>query len=152
MREMGVDEVGLKWPNDVLVRGAKLSGVLCEELPSGKIIAGVGVNLKFEGTRPAPGATALADHTPWHIGIADLVVAAILGQVRRSFALEQEVLARAVRSETMTLGRLVKVLEPGRPCWHGRARSIDSDGLLVVVNASGHERCLAVADVEHLYQ
>ena len=42
---------GLKWPNDVLVRGRKLAGILCEVAPSGTqegrvaIALGLGVNL-----------------------------------------------------------------------------------------------------------
>ena len=38
-------EVGLKWPNDVLVRGAKISGILLEKTANAYIIAGIGVNI-----------------------------------------------------------------------------------------------------------
>lgn len=38
-------EVGLKWPNDVLVRGAKVSGILLEKTENPYIIIGIGVNL-----------------------------------------------------------------------------------------------------------
>lgn len=34
----------IKWPNDVLVEGRKIAGILCE-LHAGKIIAGIGVNV-----------------------------------------------------------------------------------------------------------
>lgn len=45
---------GLKWPNDVLVRGRKLAGILCEVAPSGvqegrvAIALGLGVNLRVD--------------------------------------------------------------------------------------------------------
>jgi BirA family biotin operon repressor/biotin-[acetyl-CoA-carboxylase] ligase len=44
---------GLKWPNDVLVDGRKLAGILCEVEPSGAaedvaVALGLGVNLRVE--------------------------------------------------------------------------------------------------------
>jgi len=42
-------EARLKWPNDIMIRGRKLGGILCErdELPDGRlaIIVGIGVNV-----------------------------------------------------------------------------------------------------------
>ncbi len=34
----------IKWPNDILIRGKKLSGILCERVGD-KVIAGIGVNV-----------------------------------------------------------------------------------------------------------
>lgn len=45
---LGVKDVGLKWPNDVLIRGAKLGGILLEMTgdPAGRcqVVVGVGIN------------------------------------------------------------------------------------------------------------
>ena len=38
----------LKWPNDILINGKKISGILCE-YSTGKIFAGIGLNLKQKG-------------------------------------------------------------------------------------------------------
>src|SRR5690606_4240556 len=35
----------LKWPNDVLLSGRKLAGLLLESLPGGTLAVGIGVNL-----------------------------------------------------------------------------------------------------------
>src|SRR5262245_19176553 len=47
--ERGVSGVDIKWPNDVLVNGRKISGVLAEAMSAGteslRLILGVGVNL-----------------------------------------------------------------------------------------------------------
>jgi BirA family biotin operon repressor/biotin-[acetyl-CoA-carboxylase] ligase len=54
-------KITLKWPNDVLLEGQKLAGILLETVP-GALIVGIGVNLAVapEGT-PFP-ATSLAQH------------------------------------------------------------------------------------------
>ena len=38
-------EVGIHWPNDVMLDGRKLAGVLIEVLPDGKQVIGVGINV-----------------------------------------------------------------------------------------------------------
>lgn len=40
-------DLALKWPNDVLLQGRKISGILLEKAIGDYIIAGIGVNLKF---------------------------------------------------------------------------------------------------------
>ena len=37
-------EIGIHWPNDVMLDGRKLAGVLVEGLPGGKSVIGIGVN------------------------------------------------------------------------------------------------------------
>ena len=40
-------DVVLKWPNDVLLGGGKLSGILLEKAESGYMIVGIGINVKI---------------------------------------------------------------------------------------------------------
>ena len=50
LRAQGAREVGLKWPNDLLVRDAKLGGILIETRPAGDAIAAViGIGLNYRG-------------------------------------------------------------------------------------------------------
>lgn len=37
--------MALKWPNDVLVGGAKVCGILCERTSRGPVVVGIGVNV-----------------------------------------------------------------------------------------------------------
>ena len=65
VRFLGTSRAGggvmLKWPNDVLVDGRKLAGILCES-NDGKVIAGIGVNVNQVEFDPeiAERATSLA--------------------------------------------------------------------------------------------
>ena len=49
---VGVDSVGLKWPNDVIARGRKLGGVLTE-LSGGRCVVGMGINVALPPPDPA---------------------------------------------------------------------------------------------------
>lgn len=51
----------LKWPNDLLVGGAKLSGILLERADDAVVI-GVGVNLAHHPALADRATTSLADH------------------------------------------------------------------------------------------
>ena len=59
---MSVPEVQIKWPNDLLVRGAKLSGILLERAVDAVVI-GVGVNLAHHPQKLDRPATSLAELT-----------------------------------------------------------------------------------------
>ena len=52
--------LGLKWPNDVLLAGGKLSGILLE-MVRGHIVVGIGVNLAKAPEVPGRQTAALAD-------------------------------------------------------------------------------------------
>jgi len=61
LRNLGAQEVGLKWPNDVLWRGRKLAGLLLETR-HGKdydIVIGIGINVKM------PSIDTKAITQPW---------------------------------------------------------------------------------------
>lgn len=58
---LGRDEaLALKWPNDVLLEGGKLSGILLE-MVRGHIVVGIGVNLARAPDVPGRKTAALAD-------------------------------------------------------------------------------------------
>ena len=55
--------LGLKWPNDVLLDGGKLSGILLE-MVRGHVVVGVGVNLAQAPDLPDRKTAALSQHGP----------------------------------------------------------------------------------------
>lgn len=59
---LGVEELQLKWPNDVLWRGRKLAGLLletCYHADTIDVVAGIGINIKI----PRPDAISVTQ--PW---------------------------------------------------------------------------------------
>ncbi|MEO6942911.1 MAG: biotin--[acetyl-CoA-carboxylase] ligase, partial [Terrimesophilobacter sp.] len=78
--------VSLKWPNDVLIDGRKVSGVLSELLPdAASVVVGAGVNLTIPAeSLPVPTATSLLLHGAVLPAeeLADLVLAGYLDDLR----------------------------------------------------------------------
>lgn len=65
LEQLGVAGVQLKWPNDVLIHGAKLAGILVELLPgrgrTSAAVIGIGVNLGLPPAATIEGQKAVTD-------------------------------------------------------------------------------------------
>jgi BirA family transcriptional regulator, biotin operon repressor / biotin---[acetyl-CoA-carboxylase] ligase len=128
----------LKWPNDLLLDGAKLGGILAQSsLTAGQmcVVVGMGLNL---GWAP-PEAARLAGVTPTEFLPAWL---ATLSETIGSDCFEE------YRSRLTTIGQEVRVELPGETI-HGTATEIRRDGSLIV-EANGGLRTVSVGDVVHL--
>jgi hypothetical protein len=111
--------VRLKWPNDLLLEGRKVGGILVEATPS-KAICGIGINLSW-----APAGAAQLDQPRNQV----------LRRLRKAIekwcsAPPEDVLVRW-RQLSDTLGRKVRVELPGRS-FEGIAQDVDSQGELIV--------------------
>jgi len=128
----------LKWPNDLLLEGHKLAGILAQaELGAAPVVVvGIGVNV---GWAPEGGAR-LGD------GIDPLDVLAAL--LTAYDALPNDVWPM-YRSHLGTLGQRVRVDLPDGEVV-GRALDVEPDGRLVVVDDCGVTHRFAVGDVVHL--
>jgi BirA family biotin operon repressor/biotin-[acetyl-CoA-carboxylase] ligase len=153
----GLAEASLKWPNDVLVGESKLSGILCEWVPSGWVIVGLGLNIDFPvDAPPSPRATALFHHVAAAEGLVDSLLAALVETLRaglRNLRTAPPGATAAVSSVMSTLGRTVEVQEPSGDTWRGEAQGLDHAGhLLVMPEGLSELRVVAASDIEHLYQ
>ncbi len=65
LENLGAEGVQLKWPNDVLIHGGKIAGILIELLPGrGRVpaaVIGIGVNLRLPADAAIPGQSAVTD-------------------------------------------------------------------------------------------
>src|ERR1700678_3233202 len=77
-------DVGLKWPNDVLVGGAKLAGILAEQ-SADAIVVGIGINVSTQRDElPVETATSLALEGAAGTSRAELF-GAVLGEFERLY-------------------------------------------------------------------
>ena len=152
VRELGLGNARLKWPNDVLVGDGKLAGVLCEVLPSGAVVAGVGINLFFSSAPPVPRATALGSHMEFQESTPDMFVARFVDELRQLLGTRLNTISSEVSAAMETLHRAVEVIETNGSRWSGYARGLDTNGRLILRTASGENRTVSAGDIEHLYQ
>ncbi|TFB82571.1 biotin--[acetyl-CoA-carboxylase] ligase [Cryobacterium algoricola] len=153
-------EVTLKWPNDVLIDGYKVSGILSELLPDTRgLVVGAGLNLSLdEHDLPTLTSTSLLLVTGRAPG-ADAVLARYLTELARLTAAFLAAGGDPVASglfDTVTglcgtLGSMVRVQLPGGDDLVGVAIALDESGRLIVEDqATGEPQAVAAGDVTHL--
>jgi len=147
----------IKWPNDILVRGKKVAGILTEmsaELDRVKtIVLGIGVDVNLTaGELPEalqPIATSLAIERGQAVDRAELAVA-VLRELDRDYELltqgRFEEVAAEWREYCGTLGRNVSI-RMGDRVIRGRAESLDPDGALLVRTQHGRLEQIIGGDV-----
>lgn len=155
LRESGI-EVGLKWPNDILVGDLKTGGILLErvETPTGPAaVVGIGLNVSTTGEElPVATATSLAIATGAAPDRTSLLLA-IVHRLREEYDAWQAGGAADLHASyvaaCVTVGRDVDVALPGGAALTGRATGIDPGGRLVVQGAGG-ETAVGAGDVVHV--
>jgi len=153
LREAAV-QADLKWPNDVLIGGRKVAGILTErvETPTGPaVVAGIGINAGMTRAElPLETATSLAVEGA-EADRTDLL-SAVLRELRAQYdAFESGHLAElrsAYLGRCATLGRNVRVDLPTGDVLIGLATGIDEGGRLVVAGPQG-EVPVSAGDVVH---
>ena len=153
--------VRMKWPNDVLVDGRKISGILAEAVPgvSGAIVVGAGVNTAMTDEQlPVPTATSFASLgitvTPELLDtvLADYLTA--LAELMGALLLEGgDAVRSGVHAEVEalcgTIGSAVRVHLPDGSELVGEAVRLGPQGELVVRNGLD-ETSVVAGDVVHV--
>lgn len=147
-------EVTLKWPNDVLVSGQKISGILAEVLPSDPhvVVVGAGVNTTMV-TADLPVTTATSFAAMGAEADEDRLLADFLTHLRDDIA-ELAVhgsasLAPKIEKLCATIGTKVSASLPDGAIITGKAVRLDAEGRLVI-EAEGLETVVSAADIVHL--
>lgn len=144
LREQAEVDAVLKWPNDVLVGGRKLCGVLAEVPEVGAAVLGIGLNVTTRAEElPHDGATSLQLAAATTTD-RDTLLRAVLRALTRVLA-DVDGSRAAYRERCSTLGRRVRVELPGDAVAEGVAEAVDDDGRLVVDGTA-----YGAGDVVHL--
>jgi len=146
--------IAYKWPNDVLVGGRKVSGILVELIHSGRAqwaIVGTGINVNFD-PRSVDGIPPTATSLQTELGQSASREALLVAYVRELVLLLAES-ARAPgtifdewKRRLQTLGQNVTVHDASGD-WSAVALNVQRDGGLVVRDAHDRQPVVYASDV-----
>jgi BirA family biotin operon repressor/biotin-[acetyl-CoA-carboxylase] ligase len=142
----------LKWPNDLLIEGKKVCGILAEMNAEATrvryIVVGIGLNVNQASFPKELGATSLRLVTGSEWSRVELV-AALLKSLDREYRqlcedpeAKQEILSRFAESSSWVQGKAVRIEENGS-AFEGTTEGLDQRGFLRVRTAKGTKTVLS---------
>jgi BirA family biotin operon repressor/biotin-[acetyl-CoA-carboxylase] ligase len=157
LRPLFGDDLTLKWPNDVLIGGKKVCGILAEATWLGSdltaVILGIGINVRmdFGGLDLISAATSIETALGRPVNRLDLLPTLLARVDHWAARIGEPALVETWRANLGTLGKRVRVYtnphEEQSPSYTALAESVDDNGALIVRLDSGERRRILAADV-----
>lgn len=130
----------IKWPNDVLIGGHKVAGILISARNgatprTSEVLIGIGINVTTERSRLPPGATSIQEHA-WKPVDRERVfdrLGAALARVHADFCAGTTTAALDEVNRRLAFREQTVVIEDGPRQIRGRLRRVDGDGALVLM-------------------
>lgn len=139
----------VKWPNDVLIAGKKICGILAEmdaEMDVVKFVnLGIGINANTSIDVFEERATSLKDALGSDISRKELLSALLAEIEQREASLMETNMLEEWRNLSVTLGKHVRIQGPGE-VMTGEAIDIDSTGALIIRESDGSLKRAVVGD------
>ena len=153
LERLGVQGIQLKWPNDLLVHGRKLAGILVELVPgrgrTPAAVLGIGINLRLPPGVEIPDQPAVTDlHETLEgaVPARETVLAAVLEALCRlldTYALVGFGALRGAWQQRNAFAELPVRISGEGAAVTGTCLGVDEDGALLVRTETGVERILS---------
>ncbi|HUI55838.1 MAG TPA: biotin--[acetyl-CoA-carboxylase] ligase [Bryobacteraceae bacterium] len=137
----------LRWPNDVLLDGRKVAGVLVQ-LSGAVAIAGIGINANHRTLPPELDAvaTSLRIHTAREVSTTDLLIALLHSADRFAAEGRETILRLFTAASSYAAGRRVRVNQP-EGLIEGTTAGLDPSGFLIVRKDDGTDTLIVAGGV-----
>ena len=152
----GLLRITLKWPNDVLVNGGKIAGILLESHVLGGsryVIIGIGINAAHHPQQTLYPATSLKDEGIT-VSLEELLQHLARAVANRFRQWDGGQGIAKIRSDWLAaaqgIGEMIEIRMPasgGEKVLTGRFEGIDENGLLILGGAGGRREHISVADI-----
>lgn len=145
----------LKYPNDVIVNGKKICGILSEMVCNTdyieRLILGIGINVNTtdfpEEVKNFVTSMTLETGIQYHRSV---IIGNVVAKAKKYFDRinnsDFSLIIEDYKKHSNTLGREVKVVENENSFYYGKAIDLDEDGFLIVKTEDGERRVVS-ADV-----
>lgn len=150
------ERLKIKWPNDILIGGRKLAGILIENSVQGGRIAhsvvGIGFNLHRTEREERMGHSSLESGLGMKLGGEEMLERLCKGLERRYFQLKRGDL-KGLRSSFNERCHLLGewgTFEDSNGEFRARVREVDPSGNLILEGVNGDERSYAVKEVRFI--
>jgi BirA family biotin operon repressor/biotin-[acetyl-CoA-carboxylase] ligase len=147
---LGTRRAGCKWPNDILVGGAKICGILLEAAPGGGTIIGIGVNITESPSDPERASTSIAalGGLPPGAGTLALEIVEAFGRWREIWRLQGFAPVRAAwRARSVHSFGTRIAARFGTETLSGSFQDLADDGALVLRGDDGTLHCIHAGEV-----
>src|SRR5262249_6898669 len=145
-------KLAIKWPNDLLIEGAKFAGILTENEGTEAVAIGIGINCTSHPADTDYPATDLAAAGA-NVSAATLFAALSAKMLGRLAQWNRGEHFATIRTDWLSraagLGEMISVELADREL-AGRFETIDSAGRLVLVEAGGSPHTITAGDVVHI--
>jgi BirA family transcriptional regulator, biotin operon repressor / biotin---[acetyl-CoA-carboxylase] ligase len=150
------DKAELKWPNDILIKGKKVCGILSEMETVGNkvdfVVVGIGINVNMKQGEFSPdirdSATALSLEVQKEVSRQDLIIALYENLAKWYKKLLQNgfgIVKKRWLSLSPMIGRKVRVVYFNKTIT-GKVLGIDEKGSLIILNDKGEELKVTAGD------
>lgn len=143
-------QVELKWPNDVLVNGVKIAGILLER-SGNNVVAGIGINMAVAPDLPDRETTCLMDLNSNYEATPSNALGFLAERVSEQLALWRgkgvESLLRRWCKAAHPMGTPLATSLPGGETIRGTFDGLEPDGALLLRLADGSTRAIHAGDV-----
>ncbi|WP_407375436.1 biotin--[acetyl-CoA-carboxylase] ligase [Methanobrevibacter sp.] len=148
LEKIGVENPEIKWPNDIMINGKKVCGILTEAVAKfntiENIILGIGIDANLEVTdfpeELQEGTTTLKEYFGKEID-ENLLIKILLEELEEISHLfnenEYERILKEWRKRSYTIGKIVEVRKPFNAYYDAYVIGIGKEGALVVEKIDG---------------
>ena len=148
---LGIDAT-VKWPNDILVNGKKLAGLLSEMETRGDMISfvniGIGLNVNNDPEKDEPNAVSIRKVLGKSVPRRPILSAFLDSFEAMILNIDQENVIHKWKASTSTIGKQV-TLKTHKESFHGLAKDVDDTGALIIVQPDGIEKRIIYGDCFH---
>ena len=148
LEKVGVKDPEIKWPNDIMINGKKVCGILTEAIAKfntiENVIIGVGIDANFNiedfPEELKDGTTTLSAELKEKVQVADLIRIFLeeFEDISELFNHEgYEEILKEWRKRSYSIGKIVEVREPFNKNYDGYVVGIGKEGALIVEKIDG---------------